>query len=154
MASTLRVRDGCAASALSNSSSSRAVACFEYTLKFTPPLTTVAPSGAGEPGAVEAPARSGEKAASDSSVVFMILLALLARLGSRRLRGLASKFHVRLRVDLTEQRDERRHQTRPACLMARAKTRTVVAVEVLVEQDVIAPVRVLLEDLRTAVDRP
>ena len=42
----------------------------------------------------------------------------------------------------------------PAGLVARAKAGAVVAVEVLVEEDVVAPVRVVLELLRAAVDRP
>ena len=42
----------------------------------------------------------------------------------------------------------------PAGLMAGAEAGAVVAVEVLVEQDEIAPVRVFLELPRAAVDRP
>src|SRR5262245_62125362 len=42
----------------------------------------------------------------------------------------------------------------PSGLMAGAQAGAVVAVEVLVEQDQIAPVRVVLEFLRPAVDRP
>jgi hypothetical protein len=45
------------------------------------------------------------------------------------------------------------HQARPARLMAGADAGAVVAVEVLVERDEAAPVRVALEDLRSAVDR-
>src|SRR5262245_29233767 len=43
---------------------------------------------------------------------------------------------------------------RPAGLMARAEAGAVVAVEVLVEQDEIAPVRILLELRAPSVDRP
>src|SRR6185369_7865275 len=41
----------------------------------------------------------------------------------------------------------------PAGLVARADPRSAVAVEVLVEQDEVAPVRILLELARSAVDR-
>src|SRR5262249_5017426 len=50
--------------------------------------------------------------------------------------------------------DERRHQRRPAGLVAGAEAGAVVAVEGLVEQDQVAPVRVLLELPRAAVHRP
>src|SRR4051794_6631641 len=42
----------------------------------------------------------------------------------------------------------------PAGLVARAQARTVVAVEVLVEEQMVAPVRVDLDFLRPAEDRP
>ena len=38
-----------------------------------------------------------------------------------------------------------RHETRPTRLMTRANARAIIAVEVLVERDVIAPVWVILE---------
>ena len=41
--------------------------------------------------------------------------------------------------------DHARHQPRPARLMAGAKARAVIAVEILVEEDVIPPVRIGLE---------
>src|SRR5439155_26516778 len=53
-----------------------------------------------------------------------------------------------------EQLHETGNDARPASLMAGAKAGAVVAVEVFVEQDEIAPVRVFLELPRAAVDRP
>ena len=50
--------------------------------------------------------------------------------------------------------NQRRDRARPSGLVAGAEARAVVAVEVLVEEEVVAPVRVLLERLRAAVDRP
>src|SRR5947208_15878670 len=47
-----------------------------------------------------------------------------------------------------------RDDARPSGLVARAEPRAVVAVEVFVEQDEIAPVRVLLEPAGAAVHRP
>ena len=57
-------RDGAAAFTWSKSSSSRRAAFFGNTLKFTPPVHTVAPSGAGRPeSAVTASPVSGAPAA-------------------------------------------------------------------------------------------
>src|SRR5437879_1885750 len=49
--------------------------------------------------------------------------------------------------------DQRRHQGRPAGLVRCAEAGAVVAVEVLVKQQVVAPVRVVLELRGAAVDR-
>src|SRR5437773_411577 len=49
--------------------------------------------------------------------------------------------------------DQLRDEPRPSRLVARAEAGAVVAVEVLVEEDEVAPVRVLLELLAAAVDR-
>ena len=46
------------------------------------------------------------------------------------------------------------HQTGPARLVAGAEPRAVVTVEIFVKQDQIAPVRIVLELGRPAVDRP
>src|SRR4029079_14380178 len=59
-----------------------------------------------------------------------------------------------LRVDAAEERDEERDEAGPSGLVARAKARAVVPVEVLVEQHVIPPVRVFLEFRRAAVHGP
>ena len=64
------------------------------------------------------------------------------------------RLEQRLRVDPAEQVQQRRDQGSPARLVAGAQPRAVVAVEVLVEQDVVAPVRIVLEFGRSAVDRP
>src|SRR3982750_4095429 len=53
-----------------------------------------------------------------------------------------------------EQMHRARDDSRPSGLMAGAEPRAVVAVEVFVEQQQVAPVRVLLELCRRAVDRP
>src|SRR5215469_7759158 len=45
-------------------------------------------------------------------------------------------------------------ETRPSSLMAGSQARTIVAVEIFVEEDVVAPVRILLELLRCSVHRP
>src|SRR5262245_42521619 len=50
--------------------------------------------------------------------------------------------------------EELRHQPGPARLVAGADPGAVVPLEVLVEEDVVPPVGVRLEDLRPAVDRP
>ena len=47
--------------------------------------------------------------------------------------------------DCSEELDQHRNDGCPPGLVARAETGTVVAVEVLVEKDVVAPVRVLLK---------
>ena len=57
-------------------------------------------------------------------------------------------------IDTPEEFQERSNQTGPACLMAGAKPRSVVAVEVLVKQNQVAPMRIFLEFRRSPVDRP
>ena len=58
-----------------------------------------------------------------------------------------------LRIEPAEELDELGHQPGPAGLMAGAQPGTVVAVEVFVEEDVVAPVGIGLEFLRAAIDR-
>src|SRR5688572_381322 len=58
------------------------------------------------------------------------------------------------RVEHAKELNQRRDRARPSRLVAGAQARAVVAVEILVEEEVVAPVRVLLERLRAAVDRP
>src|SRR6266404_3117450 len=48
---------------------------------------------------------------------------------------------------------QRSDQTAPACLVRSADACAVVSVKVLIEQNVVAPVRVVLKFLRPAVDR-
>ena len=50
--------------------------------------------------------------------------------------------------------DQHGHQAGPARLVAGAQSRTVVAVEIFVKEDVIAPVGITLEHLNAAVNRP
>ena len=61
---------------------------------------------------------------------------------------------IALAVDRAEQLHQARDEPRPAGLVAGAEARAVVAVEVFVEQDVVAPVRVVLELGDPAIDRP
>ena len=68
--------------------------------------------------------------------------------------GLLAAFQALLRIERAEELDQLRHQPGPAGLMAGAEPRAVVAVEVFVEQDVVAPVGIGLELLRAAVHRP
>src|SRR5262249_19880255 len=53
-----------------------------------------------------------------------------------------------------EELDQRRYHSRPSRLVARAQSRPVIPVEVLVEEDVVAPVGVGLKLLGTAVYGP
>src|SRR5258708_33399220 len=59
-----------------------------------------------------------------------------------------------LRVETTEKLDQLCDHAGPTGLMAGPEARAVVAVEVLVEQDVILPLGIGLEFLRAAVHRP
>jgi hypothetical protein len=45
-------------------------------------------------------------------------------------------------------------ESRPACLVARTDACPIVTVEVFVEENVIPPIRILLEDLRSPIDWP
>ena len=46
-----------------------------------------------------------------------------------------------------------RHQSRPSSLMAGPDTGTVVPMEIFIEQDVIAPMRIVLQSIRSAEHR-
>src|SRR5262245_11629305 len=59
-----------------------------------------------------------------------------------------------LRRHPSEEVDEACDETRPTGLVARAEASAIVAVEVLVEEDQVAPVRVVLELGCASVDRP
>jgi hypothetical protein len=50
--------------------------------------------------------------------------------------------------------DQLRHETRPACLAARADARAVIPVKVLVEWNVVAPIWIVLEGLVHTEDSP
>src|SRR5580765_247620 len=77
-----------------------------------------------------------------------------AHVGSSTSEGAAlSGREQRVRVEQAKELNQRRDRARPSRLVTGAKTRAVVAVEILVEENVVAPVRVLLEHLRAAVDR-
>src|SRR5215831_9784858 len=57
-------------------------------------------------------------------------------------------------VQVAEEFDQLRDDTRPARLVAGAKARAIVTVEIFAEQDVIFPLRISLKFLRPAVHRP
>ena len=57
-------------------------------------------------------------------------------------------------VDASEEINQHRDTSRPTGLVTGAEPGAVVPVEVFVEQDQIAPVRIVLELVRPAVDRP
>src|SRR5436190_8993455 len=146
-------RAGCGSSSRSNSRSSMPIACFEKTLKLTPAGVTKAPSGAACPSVTSGAAGLlAERGASDVSVLFMLLLP--RRLVSRSRNCPSSDLEVVPGVEPAEERDQRRHQTGPSRLVARAETGAIVAVEVLVEQQMVAPVRIGLKRLRAAEHRP
>src|SRR5438552_135287 len=63
-------------------------------------------------------------------------------------------FEECLRVEVAEQVNQLPDKTCPPGLVAGSQTGTVVAMKVLVEEDVVAPVRVALELLATTVHRP
>jgi len=69
-------------------------------------------------------------------------------------KGLLRVAHQRiLRVHTLEQINRTRDQSRPSRLMAGSYPCAIVAVEVLVKQNVIPPVRVFLELLGSSIDR-
>src|SRR5512135_2683705 len=59
-----------------------------------------------------------------------------------------------LRVEIAKQMDELPNEPRPAGLMAGPQPGAVVAVEVFMEKDIVAPLRIVLELLHAAVHRP
>src|SRR6516162_8345143 len=67
-------------------------------------------------------------------------------------RGDLAEFERLLRSHRREQMHDARDDAGPSGLMARAEAGAVVAVEVLVEQHEIAPVRIVLELFRSTVD--
>src|SRR5690349_20032735 len=69
-------------------------------------------------------------------------------------RGLLARLEELRGIQQAVQLDEFGHEPRPSGLMAGAEPGAVVAVEVLVEQNVVVPVRIGLELLGAAVDRP
>src|SRR5262249_24636309 len=63
-------------------------------------------------------------------------------------------FQEAMRIDVADQLDQRCDEPRPAGLVRRSDAGAVVAVEVLEEENQVAPVWVGLELLRAAVDGP
>jgi hypothetical protein len=59
-----------------------------------------------------------------------------------------------LRIEQSEKLDQFRHQSCPSRLVTRSEPGAVIPMEVLVQQDMVAPVRVGLEFLGAPVDRP
>src|SRR5512138_3419680 len=72
--------------------------------------------------------------------------------GTTNERGLLAPLQCPLGVQQAEELDGLGHETGPAGLVAGAQSRPVIPVEVLIKQDVVAPVGVGLELLRAAVD--
>src|SRR5262249_15126204 len=64
--------------------------------------------------------------------------------------GLSPMLEKGSRIELAEDFDQRRHQPSPSGLMAGADAGTIVAMEIFVEQQVIPPVRIVLEFLGAA----
>src|SRR4030095_2200973 len=147
-------REGAAASTWSKNRRSMPAACLENTLKFTPPSTTVAPSGPGVPVVRRGAGGPIAFAGSDSSVLFIRSSLPLGGERRRSLRCGSSKLEKVLRFHTREQHHQWRDEPGPPGLMACTEARTVVALEVLVEQEVVAPVRIGLEHPRVAIHRP
>ena len=59
-----------------------------------------------------------------------------------------------LSVDPTEELNQFCHEPSPPGLMAGSKASAIISLEVLVKKDIILPVRISLEFLRTAIQRP
>ena len=78
-------------------------------------------------------------------------LHLTFRLSTNESPTLASVKQL-FRIQESEELDQPGDHSCPACLVARAKPGSIVAVEVFVEEDVVAPVGVSLELLRAAID--
>src|SRR5215472_18635013 len=75
--------------------------------------------------------------------------------GSSRLmfeRGSLSTGKKRVRIDLPIEMNQPSYDSGPSCLMTGAQSSSVVTVEIFVKQNVVAPVRVVLELLRASVD--
>src|SRR5689334_8753069 len=117
-----------------------AVACLENRQKLTPASVTVAPKGAAAPADGEVVAGRTTPASSDSSMLFPWLPRSF-RAAPGLLHPGPSHLEERLRIHSPEQRHERRHKPGPSGLVAGAQTGAVVTVEVLVEEQVITPVR-------------
>ena len=73
---------------------------------------------------------------------------------SFRINREASSFQYLLCIETPVKLKLLRHEARPARLVARAETRSIVTVEVFIEEYVVAPFRVGLEFLGATVDRP
>ena len=80
-------------------------------------------------------------------------LHLTFRLSANEGRTLADLKHL-LGIEKSKELDHLRHQPGPSRLVACTESCAVVGVEVLVEEDVVAPVGVGLELLRAPVDGP
>src|SRR5271157_3948818 len=75
--------------------------------------------------------------------------------GSRLLRKRLCfpDLQILIGIEVAEQFYHLRHQAGPAGLMACSQTSAIISVEILVEQDVILPVRIGLKFLRSPVNR-
>ena len=57
-------------------------------------------------------------------------------------------------VQASKEFDNFRNNSGPSCLVAGTQSRTIVAMEILIKENIITPMGVILELLRTAIDRP
>src|SRR5271155_4089547 len=62
-------------------------------------------------------------------------------------------FHQTFRSQPGEEIQSASDQSGPSCLMAGSQTGAVLTMEVLIEQDVVPPMRIFLEILRSSIDR-
>ena len=69
-------------------------------------------------------------------------------------RCLPANFQRTLRIQEAVKLDHLGHKPGPAGLMARTESRAIVAMEVLVKEDVVTPVGIGLEFLRSTINRP
>src|SRR5229473_4889746 len=98
--------------------------------------------------------RNDARAASSSNLIFPASCSARARImrsSSASSEGAASRM-TNADTSLTTLFDQFRDETGPAGLMAGAKSGAIVAVEVFVEKDKVFPVRIVLENLKSASD--
>src|SRR5216684_326811 len=98
--------------------------------------------------------RKAVRAASSSNLIFPGSCSARARImrsSSASSDGAASRM-TNADTSLTTLFDQFRDETGPAGLMAGAKSGAIVAVEVFVEKDKVFPVRIVLENLKSASD--
>src|SRR6266481_6101227 len=68
--------------------------------------------------------------------------------------GAGSPLEYRLGIEHVQVLDQFCHESGPTRLVAGTETRTIVAMEILLEEEVVAPVRIALECVGATVDRP
>src|SRR5713226_7147667 len=114
----------------------------------SPSARTKAEAARPDPRPTTAPSRTSARARSASKAM---AAGSTSSVMGVRWRGSSSASLTKLLAALGEQLGDR---ARPACLVAGPEARPVVAVEVLVEEQHVAPVRIALELLGAAEDGP